>query len=608
MTDLLERADPAIESTTDATRLRALVEDRIGAPARLEPQRSGVRRPWLVAAAGFTATLLVAAPMLLRSRSVSVFTPPTGGLGDLPGLIDVIPLASGGVQTMAADGETIWVVTALQHLLQRVSTATGEVEATYPVEGHVEGVVVGGGYIWLNSYDNGGERLRFDPAAGAVDLTIPIGGDVASAWFGDSLWLSDDTGTLHQLSADGETLSTRPGELKGEGLGYLWVNDPETGLISSLAEDGTMGEIVIPTGTGLVTMSGWGVREVVEAGGDLWLMDGDFPWGTNLSRFDTATGVLGSFGALTFGLSDIVESGGALWVTSQTDHLLIRIDPATGEVQRHPMPGKAGGVIVADGSLWVTLFQPGALVRVDPDADLIEAGEVVADNWDEFPHRLLCTGTADAEGPTILLEPPEWIDYGYWSVVQAKLSAAGYVVCADGYTTGESTPQDRAADLDVALRTGGIAGPYLLVSAGDGVHALRLFAEGRDDVAGVVLVDPTPLGFSAFHDALLPEMSRPTWPDLDPVVSGAIDGFGDAPLVVIAQDPEAVFLSAPHAATVGRVAAAAENDYWQQGLAFYGGLSSESRTTVAEGTGMERIVWDMPDLVVDQIVAVAAAG
>ena len=497
------------------------------------------------------------------------------------------------------------MVTALANQLQKVKAATGEIDDVYSINAHVEGVVVGGDYVWLMSYENGGEVLRFNPEEGSVDATVPIGGSPGwASWFGEALWVSSDQSELLQISADGEVLSTRPGDLKGgEGLGYLWVNDPETNLISSLAEDGTMGEVVVPTETGLDTMSGAGVRQVAEAAGKLWLMDGDYPFGTNLSVFDPNTGELESFGGLTFGLLDLTEFDGFLWVSSHTDHLLIRIEPESGDVVRYPMPGKAGGLEVADGSLWVLLNHPGALVRVNPD-DLIQAAEVTADDWNRFPHRLLCTGTSVNGGPTVLLEPYDWLDYGSWSVIQARLSSEGYRVCANGYVEGEATPQQRAADFDEALSEAGISGPFVLVATGDGVHATRLFADGRDDVAGVVLVDPSPIGFQRVMDELLPDAGAPPWVDIDSGTSASLDDFGDAPLTVIGQDPEAVFLSDGAVDAYGDETAQALNNAWQDGLTFYAGLSTDSRSMVADDTGMHMVIWDLPDLVVGEILGV----
>ena len=610
MIDLFERADPAIGVETDKARLRAKFEERIGLAPSLQPTAGRRRHSWLIAAVSFAGVIAIALPSLLGQESPTVFTPSLDGVTDLSGVQAVVPLASGGMQAMAVDGETIWVMTTLQNILQQVSVSSGEVEATHEIAARVDGLVVGGGFVWLVSSDNGGEVLRFNPTTAAVDVTVPIGGSPGWAhWFGERLWISNEDSELLQISVEGEIVSIQAGELKGgEGLGHLWVNDPETELISSLSEDGTVGEIVIPTERGLETVSGSGIRQVTEAGGRLFLLDGDYPWGTNLSVYDPTTGEVGQFTSLTFGLLDMIEYDGYLWVISHTDHLLIRVDPATAEQRRYPMPGKTAGLAAADGALWVTLYHPGALVRLETNADLIEAGEVVSDDWNGFPHRLLCTGNSSTGGPTIILEPIDWIDYGLWSVIQAELSNEGYVVCASGYMEGEASPEKRASDLDDSLTEAGITGPYVLVAAGDGVHATRLFADGRDDIAGVVLVDPVPVGFQdVFEEALPSDAGSPEWVDIDPAVSASIDDFGDLPMVVIAADPEAVFLSKSFITGFGRETAETLDDAWQAGLVFYAGLSTDTRSVVADGTGMHMVVWNQPDLIVEEVSSVAGS-
>ena len=315
------------------------------------------------------------------------------------------------------------------------------------------------------------------------------------------------------------------------------------------------------------------MRQVTEVNGRLWLMDGDYPWGTNLYSFDPGTGELEEFGGVTFELLDMVEFDNALWVTSHTDHLLIRIDPESGEMRRFPMPGKAGGLVVdASGSFWLTLYHPGALIRLDTDADLIESSPIVTDDWNRFPHRLLCTGSGESGGPTVILQPSDWIDYGSWSVIQAELSSEGHVVCSNGYLEGETTPQQQAADLEQALSDAGLSGPYVLAAAVDGVHAVRLFADGRDDIAGIVLVDPMPVGFQDFYDDLLPDLAgHPPWLDLDGGASQSLDDFGNVPLTVIEQDPDSVFQSRQFVEGFGREPAEAVNTYWQDGLAWIRG-------------------------------------
>jgi sugar lactone lactonase YvrE len=606
MIELLKQADPAARAEADRARIKAKVDERTGMSTPLRPARAGFQRPWLFAVAAFAVVMAFSLPILFREQP-SVFSPDLDYLAAHPGVEEALALASSGLQVMDIAGDTIWVMTTLQNVLQRVSAPTGEIGATYPIDARVEGVVAGDGQVWLMSPDNGGEVLRFDPQAGAVDLTISIGAVPGWAnWLGDSLWVGTDQGEVYRISSEGVIVTTVPGELKGgEGLGYLWVNDPVTDLISSLSGDGEIGEIVIPTEREVDTMSGSGIRQVAEADGRLFLLDGDHPWGTNLNVFDPETGEFGAFASLTFGLLDLIEFDGYLWVTSSTDHLVIRIDPQTGEQRRYPMPGKTGGLVVADDALWVTLYQRGALVRLDTDGGLIETSPTVADDWNRFPHRLLCTGAGEAGGPTIVLEPYDWIDYGSFSVIQAELSNLGYQTCVNGYVEGEATPRQRATALADAIIDGGIDGPFLLVAAGDGVHSTRLFAEGRDDVDGVVLIDPMPVGFPDFYADLLPDFGHPPWLDLAPDVSAGLDGFGETPMVVIEQDPDAVFLSSNFVDGAGPEAAEAVNEFWQEGLDFYEGLSSSTRSVIADGTGMDAVVWDQSNLVIEQVLDIA---
>ena len=192
-------------------------------------------------------------------------------------------------------------------------------------------------------------------------------------------------------------------------------------------------------------------------------------------------------------------------------------------------------------------------------------------------------------------------------MIQAELSNQGYVVCATGYLGGEATPEQRAADLTEALTEVGISGPYVLVAAGDGVHPARLFADGNSEVAGVVLVDPVPLGFQDLMDSLFaPDSRSPTWLDLDQAVSDSLDDFGDLPLVVIEGDPEAMFLSENFINGQGRERAETLDNAWAAGLAFYAGLSTDVTSVVADGTGLHMVVWDQPDLVLGQILDVLA--
>jgi hypothetical protein len=114
-----------------------------------------------------------------------------------------------------------------------------------------------------------------------------------------------------------------------------------------------------------------------------------------------------------------------------------------------------------------------------------------------------------------------------------------------------------------------------------------------------------PIGFQDFLDDLLPGSGGPSGgSDIDEELSASLTDFGASPLVVIGQDPQAVFLSDRFIESEGREGALTANDFWQDGLAFYAGLSTDSRFMVAKDTGFDGIIWFQPDLVVDEVLHV----
>jgi hypothetical protein len=149
-----------------------------------------------------------------------------------------------------------------------------------------------------------------------------------------------------RISTEGEIIATVPGELKGgDGLGHLWVNDPGTDLISSLSESGQLGDMVIPTERGLETMR-IGIarlrrRTASSAGYD---HPGDQP---QRLRPESASSerLLVSLSGL-----DLIEFDGHLW---DLEHRPSRSGSTRQleEQHRYPMPGKPGGLAVADGAL-----------------------------------------------------------------------------------------------------------------------------------------------------------------------------------------------------------------------------------------------------------------
>ena len=588
MNDLLQRIDPAIGVPIDSQSLRARVDERLGFAGTFQPVRARARRPWLAAAAAFAVVFAIFIPILLNRQSDTRGTLAVDEtLQALPGVEAVIHESDGGgVRTLAVDGETMWVTSALARQLVRVDTPSNTVEETYSIDAYVEGVVAGGGYVWLLSYDNGGEVLRFNPDVGVVDRTIPLGAAPGGVkWFADRLWVSNTEGQLLRISPEGDIESTDSGELKGLAFGSLWVIDPETRIMNDWTGTGP-GAIAIPT-------SGMSIREVIEGDGYLWMLDDDLSTIGSVHRYEP-----GGAGPVSvrvgFGAHSLVALGNSIWVSSLWDETITRIDSESGEVLSvTPLPGRTGAIAAADGSLWVALYQPGLMVRLDPDAELTHIGSVVVDQVVDG-HRFLCTGAGD--GPTILLDPEWWIGPGSWSVIQAELSNHA-VVCSHGAIDSQNA-EEKVENLRRVLDEFGIGGPYILVAHGTGVASTRLFAEETDNVEGVVLVDPVAVGFSELLQSVLIE-APPTFAvdDLD------LRDLGDIPLVVIGHDLTASFLNRGFDGGTGsppgsgaRLAAA-----WQEGLDYYGGLSTRTRSVTVSGSN-HNLIWDRPDTVITAIL------
>jgi pimeloyl-ACP methyl ester carboxylesterase/streptogramin lyase len=590
MNDLLQRFDPAAGAVIDSESLRSRVDERLGLAGTVLPVAVRVRRPWLAAAAAFAVVLAVFVPVTLnRQGETTENFAFDQAVSQIPGVESVLhESAGGGVRTFAVDGETLWVTSALARKLTRINVAANVVEESYPIDAYVEGVKIGGGYLWLLSYDNGGEVLRFDPIAGVVDLAIPLGASPGGVqWYADRLWAGNAAGQLFQISVDGVIESTTRGELVGMAFGSLWVIDPETRMLRDYTAEGP-GSVAIPT-------EGMLVGQVIEAGGYLWVLERDLSIVGTVHRYDPDGGAPISV-RVGYGAHSMVELDGSLWIASLWDETVTRIDTATSEVLTvTPLPGRTGAIAAADGSLWVSFYQPGLLIRFDPAADLMSIGEVVVDEVVDG-YRLLCTGGGN--GPTILLDPEWWIGPGSWSVIQAQLSSDA-LVCSHGAVDD----RDAAAKVDNLLRVleeFNVDGPYLLVAHGTGVVSTRLLAEQAIDVAGVVLVEPVPTGFFELMQSVLPQGAPVTFELDDPDPLGDL---GDIPLVVIGDDQSATFLNDSFddntGADPGTGALLAQA--WADGLAFYAGLSTDSRSITISGSS-HMVIWDRPETVVDGVL------
>lgn len=122
-----------------------------------------------------------------------------------------------------------------------------------------------------------------------------------------------------------------------------------------------------------------------------------------------------------------------------------------------------------------------------PDAVTLPDGRQLA---------FVCMGEGS---PTVILTPGAGANSFSWSAVQPAMAKTTRVCAWDrpgwGLSDGSANPQTVAtttADLEAALATGKIPGPYVLVGHSLGSYESLLFADRHPDLAaGMVLVDPS---------------------------------------------------------------------------------------------------------------------
>ncbi|HEU4651289.1 MAG TPA: alpha/beta hydrolase [Croceibacterium sp.] len=135
-----------------------------------------------------------------------------------------------------------------------------------------------------------------------------------------------------------------------------------------------------------------------------------------------------------------------------------------------------------------------------PPPEVLAAYASTADGV-RLPDGRLLNFVCMGEGsPTVILTPGMGnVSFGAWAAVQPAIAKATRVCAWDrpgfGFSDGVSSEQTVAtttADLEAALASGKIAGPYVMVGHSLGAFESLLFADRHpDQVAGMVLLDPS---------------------------------------------------------------------------------------------------------------------
>jgi pimeloyl-ACP methyl ester carboxylesterase len=229
---------------------------------------------------------------------------------------------------------------------------------------------------------------------------------------------------------------------------------------------------------------------------------------------------------------------------------------------------------------------------------------------------------------------------GEYRALQDRLATATTVVAYDraGYGASEGGPLPRdsgreAEELRALLAALGIPGPYVLVGHSlGGLNAQVFAARHPDEVAGLVLLDPPPrsfiLGEDYAHFVPLAEQMTRQWQevadrglaaadagrraqaaffrmlasehrqmlDRSAHLAGAIETFGDIPLVVVASGVPNPFFGEE---------AAAYQEYWIDQNRALSARSGRGRLVLARDSS-HRLHQEALDLVVENVLAVLA--
>jgi len=209
------------------------------------------------------------------------------------------------------------------------------------------------------------------------------------------------------------------------------------------------------------------------------------------------------------------------------------------DIDREPVRLRAGGFLrgrLQSAALPLSLLIAAALALASCSGSSTPDPNAIRGAFDIGGRSLYleCAGTG---GATVVMDSGLGDTHATWNAVVPGLNAE--TTCtydranlgASGAAPKPRSSADVVADLHALLQAAAIAPPYILVGHSFGGISVRLFASTYpSEVAGLVLVDPTPTGFvdgeCAIVDASLCTVLRDGWapsknPDgLDIVKSG----------------------------------------------------------------------------------------
>jgi hypothetical protein len=298
--------------------------------------------------------------------------------GGLPGARAIKVCAAAGpfwpTMTLALQGRNAWIACKTQSRVVRVDSRTGRTTKSVRLRGPVTAVASGFGSIWALE---GGTLVRLNPKTAKVGKRIGL--NVAAAyniWIGGgSVWVAADQGaSVARVSPQTNRVVARipagdgPASMAFDGATAWVVNHRDTTInrIDLTSNESTL----------LTTLGGVNDRapeRMTFAQGSLWITGR----GTDLLKVDPATGEIER--TIEIGASgiDLVAAGDDVWVPTRSDavdptgfptmNALKRVRSSSGEVSTVATPTSrldVHGLAAAGGAVWIADNREGRLYRV----------------------------------------------------------------------------------------------------------------------------------------------------------------------------------------------------------------------------------------------------
>jgi class 3 adenylate cyclase/sugar lactone lactonase YvrE len=297
-----------------------------------EPHEPGSwwRRPVLLVAAGAALIVGVLGGVVL-TRGGEELTPGVNSVirinGD--GELDRVVAVGTSPQSIAVEGETLWVANVLDSTIQRVDLDTATAR---PAEGGLPtgatSITTGHGLVWVGSSLEG-VLSQIDPTQPNSVQAIELGGPVSDVAFGfGAVWATDRyEPALVKVDPD------NPGDVVRyplpEGSGPTGITASSDAIWVALHDSGEVARVDPDTGeVDTAVPSAAGAPDQLAVGaGFVWVTVGD---GDAVIRIDERTNSAFTIDDVGDGPAGIAASDQGVWVANSLGSTVVRIDPQGG--------------------------------------------------------------------------------------------------------------------------------------------------------------------------------------------------------------------------------------------------------------------------------------